>query len=150
MSMSDKQWYADARPYFVGAAITVAYVLAYRNRTLPSATRELFPAMLNISAITVGFLATAKSIMFSVGDTRRIRVLKQHGSYYALIDSLLRAIHWSLALSLASSVCILVVDAQWKYSWIFVGGWLFCAVVAGVWFYQVVGTLASILKSKDQ
>lgn len=146
--MLKQRWFERLRPPLAGAAGTLAYVLMCHNRDFPTSTRDLFPATLNISAITIGFMATAKSIMFSVGDTRRIRLLKQHGSYYHLVDSLVSAINWSFLLALASAACLLV-DLKWHYSWTFIGGWLFCAIVAGVWFYQVIHAFASILRSKD-
>jgi hypothetical protein len=140
----EKNW-----PYAFGLLALALCILAItRGYKLPDKFRDIFPATLNISAITIGFLATAKSIMFSLGDTRRVRTLRANGQMGLLIDYLLSAIRWGFVLSIVSAIC-LVIDLTGTYAQACLAVWTVALAIAGAWCYQVITLLALMLRSKD-
>ena len=143
-----KEAFLYAWPIIASAVLSGAYLSYMRTKTIPPSARELLSATLNISAIIVGFLGTAKSILFALVDTDRIKVLKMHGSYMNMISYLIFAITCSMLLAIFTACCLLI-DMQNEHTYVYAAVWLFMASLSACSFYQVILTLNSLLRSKD-
>jgi len=62
MSGRVERWY----PLVSGVILTLCYFLFLRKYPLPNSIKDLFSAITNLSGITIGFLGTAQSILFSI------------------------------------------------------------------------------------
>jgi len=146
--MFSKAWWEQWYPLLGGVTITA--VLFYVVSDFPvtaEAAPSLFSAIVSISAITVGFLATAKSILVSIDDKPIIANLKRLGMYDRLITYLLSAIYWSFALAVVSSVCFIVdlKNPVWWHPWLLFL-WLFVLVTAGFTCFRVIHLFGKILR----
>ncbi len=77
--------------------------MTFVERLIPLAE----PAI-NISTISIGFLATVKTVLISIEDRYIIKEMKKAGIYKILMNHLMRSIWFSLFLALASAMIILV------------------------------------------
>lgn len=112
--------------------------------------KELFLATLSFGSITIGFLATAKSILFSIGGSTIIKWLKRAKLFNILIDYLLDGINWSFALVIISILGLMInfISTQ-LFTSVYLQIWLitFCINLLSV--YRVVTLLGRILKRLD-
>jgi hypothetical protein len=106
--------------------------------------------MVSLSAIAVGFLATAKAILFSIDQRQIVSQLRSLGHYDKLVDYLLAAIHWSFGLAVASALCF-VVDLKQPASWhrYALAGWIFVLATSGFACYRVIHIFGKLLRSPD-
>ncbi|HEY1659952.1 MAG TPA: hypothetical protein VGG14_16485 [Candidatus Sulfotelmatobacter sp.] len=137
----------------VGSVVVAAgYLLIHGNFDFISrdALTNLFTAMVSVAAIAVGFLATAQSILFSLESKRVTQFLKDAGSFKALVDYMMEAIHLSFALAAISAFALLIDPKahRWWYPFGF-AAWLFVLSYAGLGYYRVVSIFAAILRSPD-
>lgn len=140
-----ERWY----PYSFGLAVGIA-VLALRGiLSLPDTLKELFPVVISISAIAVGFLATAKSILLSLEERPVICHLRQLGGYDELVKYLLTAVNWSLIASLVSAMLLLFLNQKetWWY-WNAFSIWAAITTIAVLTCYRVIRLFARILIRK--
>jgi type III secretory pathway component EscU len=139
-------------PLACGAVITAAYLLLWDKFAFVSRTAltGLFTAVVSVSAIAVGFLATAESILLSLESKRVMKFLKEANSFNALVDYMMSAIHLSFALAAFSAFALLVgPDAHlWWYKYAF-ALWLFVLSTASFSYYRIVSIFAKILRSPD-
>jgi hypothetical protein len=140
--MTFERWY----PLGGGLVAGLSVFLFRESLYLPETLKELFPVVISISAIAVGFLATAKSILLSIEDRPVIRHLKELGGYDDLVRYLLTAVNWSLIASLVSSIFLLFLHEKdtWWYRDGF-AGWAFVTVAAMLMCYRVLRLFAKIL-----
>lgn len=78
-----ERWY----PYGFGFVVGCGLFLLRGTICLPDTLKELFPVVISISAIAVGFLATAKSILLSLEERPVVRHLRQMGDMTNLSDT---------------------------------------------------------------
>jgi hypothetical protein len=139
-------------PLVGGGIVAFGYLLMYKRFDFVSrdALPNLFTAMVSVSAIAVGFLATAQSILFSLENKRVTQFLKDAGAFKSLVDYMMEAIHLSFVLA-ALSAFALLVDAKAHRWWCPFGFaiWLFILSFAGLAYYRVVSIFANILRSPD-
>jgi hypothetical protein len=136
-------------PYALGA-LAAAGSLPFFSFWYPSKPNELVQSALTIGAISVGFLANMKAILFSVEKTRIVEDLKASGYWNDLIDYLMDAIHVSLLLVLFGAVGFLF-DCLDRSSWfvrLILSAWVFLLVSAVSAYYRVVRLLAFVLRGK--
>lgn len=144
MALLFEKWY----PITTAALAGAFYLLFLRDRGVPETLHEVFGAAVNVSAIAVGFLATAKSILISLDDKRVITHLKQTGKYSVFVNYLLRATQYSFALALLSG-CALAVRLSSSRPWqVYVfAAWLFFLVASLLSYYRVIHVFAKILRT---
>ncbi len=144
-----ERWY----PYALSAVAGIAacyYISAYQV-LLPSTTKDLFQAVINISAIAVGFLATAKSILLSIDQRRAIRFLKQAGGYSDLVKYLMEAVQWCFLTTIFSAAWLLL-NENYSSDWYLYGFaiWFALAVLAALSCFRVIRLFSLILLSSEQ
>lgn len=123
-----------------------------QDRVIPLASfKELFSAVISVSSIAVGFLATAKSIMLSLDKRRVIKQLKDIGVYGTLLSYLMTAVNWSFATAIITALALFFDTSKatpvW-YSYAF-SAWLFVAITAAVSCYRVIRIFYKILRSGE-
>ncbi len=141
-----ERWY----PLVGGVAVSALYFLLCRQMALSPSIDNLFSAVINISAIAVGFFATAKTILFSLSDRYIIKQLKKVGAFNTLVDYLLHAIKWCFLLAIVTGLAFFIdikTRPEWQ-TWAF-SFWLFLVCVALLSSYRVITILAKILRSID-
>jgi hypothetical protein len=139
-----ERWY----PYGFGIAVGIGVFSVRELFSLPDTLKELFPVVISISAIAVGFLATAKSILLSLDERPVVRHLKQLGGYDVLVWYLLTAVNWSLIASLVSALFLLFMNNRdtWLYRDAF-AVWAAITTIAILTCYRVIRLFARILIS---
>jgi hypothetical protein len=142
-----ERWY----PHVVGLGVAVGYLLFLRDCRIPDSAQNLFSSVVSISAIAVGFLATAKSILISIDKKPIIEQLRRVGYYPVLVDYLMAAVWWSFVLSFLSAVCLLL---DWKsvtfWNRAVLTAWLFVLVTAALMCYRVIHIFGKLLRVEDQ
>ncbi len=108
------------------------YIYTSWEMSFPQSTKDMFQAVINISAIAVGFLATAYSFILAL-DTNRpvIAFLKDADVYDLMIKYLMSAIRFSFLTTIVAVIWLLLDDfktSQW-YLYGFTA-WLFLAIAA--------------------
>jgi len=111
--------------------------------------RDLLQATVNLRAITIGFLATSKSILFTIGQKDIIVALKQTDKWILLIDYMMCAIYASFLLALVSG-CLLLIKLREPEPWHRWAAcfWVFCASFAFASSLRIIRFFARILKLK--
>lgn len=99
MNIIIEKWY----PLITGFIAGFSYYLLNDHCIYWGSIKELLGAVINICAIAVGFLATTKSIMLSLGQNRIIRHLKNVDVYHILIRYIMSAINLSFITALLSA-----------------------------------------------
>jgi len=137
----------------VGIVAFVASFWLVSEAHLPSSEsiRDLLTAVINVSAIAVGFLATAKSILFSIEKKRVIRQLKGVPEYYdLLITYLMSATKFAFLVSVVTACSLLIEFKQFEHWHV----WFFriwgSIVILTAWAcYRVIHIFGKILLAKD-
>ena len=109
--------------------------------------RDLLQSTVNLSAIVVGFLATAKSILFTIGQKEIVVAMKKTDKWGMLIDYMMTAIYTALILAMASGSLLLVKFSKperWHH-WL-ACAWVFCLFLALFSSLRVIRFFAKILK----
>jgi hypothetical protein len=134
-------------PYVMGVAAAAAYYIFLRNRAFPVHITSFFNAALTVSTIAVGFFATAKAIVYSVADTRRvIQALRKAGLYEAFLGYLTAAINWSFVLAGLTAI-YLAFDFSDHQTWkvVLFGIWVFVATTSAFLYFRAIRVLSSTL-----
>jgi hypothetical protein len=143
-------------PLFIGAIIAIFHLFFLSRYTLPfpksGETKDLLSAIISLSGITIGFLATAQSIILSLGNNRVIKFLKggDGKKYNLLINYLMDAIVWSFFLAVLSSIGILFnpkIQECWN-SPIF-SLWILVLITATLSYYRVIRIFSKLLRSNN-
>lgn len=134
-------------PYIIGFIFTLLYYLLSDKKTLPDSLKDIFSAATSFSSITIGFLATAMSILLSIDNNHIIRELKNVKIYYKLIDYFMDAIKISFIVALLSLLG-LFLDLKATKSWYFLAFhvWLFFLITSGSCSYRIIDVFAKILR----
>jgi hypothetical protein len=139
----------------VGAIIAgVAYLVFFRTRTFPPTLHELFAAVISVGAISVGFLATAKTILVSLSDRPVVQKLRDMGYYRWVVDYIIEAINWSFAIAALSAAGLLLQFApkgadQDQAHMLFLCAWWVALVGASLAYLRVVRILTKILRQSS-
>jgi len=134
-------------PWVAATIVTGVYLYFFREYQLPPKVNNLYSSVVTICAVSIGFLATAKSILFAVHDSEIIRWIKRAGLYDLMINYIMTAIHLCFILAIYSAI-ELVFDT----SWINVSPslpfalWLFLSWVSLLSCYRVIYLLSKILR----
>lgn len=146
-------------PIVCGIIAAAAYMLipAARDYRMPESISALMAAVVSVGGISVGFLATAKSILVSIDDREIIKKLKQSGYYRRIVGYLRAAIRWSFWLTLWSAAA-LVVDLKGQpnqpIEWTIwhaagFGVWVLLAVTATLAYYRVISIFYAVMATLD-
>lgn len=146
MRAATEKWY----PLVGSILITALYLKFWRITIFQSSIDNLFSSIITISAITIGFLATIKTIIFSINNQYIIKQLKNAGVFNEFIDYIMATVYCCFILAILSGIGLFLnfKDPKSWYQWAF-GGWLFLVVYATLLSYRVLNILAKILKSPD-
>lgn len=140
-------WYPRALGVTFGAA--VAILLFCTELTPPKRIQELSPALLNVSAIATGFLATVGSILLTFSKSI-ISDMKETGEYGLLMQYLVSSLRWSLFLALYSALGILLsfnhLDLLDR---IYLSGLAFFSSTCFLASYRVVSIFTQIIRHED-
>lgn len=137
-------------PLVVGGITAGAALLWAWNRPLPSTLSNLLNATVGVSAIAIGFLATAKSMLFSMNEKWVVVQLRRIGYFKRLMDYFMRSIRWSFVLAILSSVGLLI-DLQGEsdpHPWLF-AIWVFVVMETALCSYRVIHLFSKILRSAE-
>ncbi|OPY13313.1 MAG: hypothetical protein A4E66_00818 [Syntrophus sp. PtaB.Bin001] len=138
-----EKWY----PLAAAIIICGCYFFYFRKYPIPDTINNLYNIAVSISAISVGFLATSKSILFTIYDRKIIQWIKSAGLYDSLVDYMMAAIHYCFILSIMSAIGLLInmkPMPEW-YSYAF-GLWLFIGTAALCSCYRVIHIFSKILR----
>lgn len=123
-----------------------------RTSTIPPGTKDLLASFLNVAAIMIGFLVTAKSILLSIDDKWIIQRSKEAGAYEMLVSYLVAATYWWLITALLSALGVALVpptlqDWQHIIAVRLFSFWIFAASTAILTALRVLTIYSSILRS---
>jgi hypothetical protein len=118
---------------------------------VPAQFSNLLQAVINVAAIAVGFIATAKGILISSHDREIVRNLSAAKQLGALIDYFIAATLWCICLCLLSAY-LLVFDLKESsvlarvlpIGWLFILSGSVCACVRVIYLFNLI--LRSIFK----
>jgi hypothetical protein len=113
--------------------------------------KELFSAVISVSSIAVGFLATSKSIMLSLDKRRVIRQLKDIGVYGTLLSYLMTAVNWSFATAIFTALALFVDTSRKVPDWYpnAFAVWIFVTITAALSCYRVIRIFYKILRASN-
>jgi len=111
----------------IGALIIAGlFAFLFQDKQVPATFGTLIDASVNISAIAVGFLLTAKTILLGANDQKIVQRLKELGVFSRLMDYFIAAIWWCFLSTLASAGLIFFDSAAartgWAAAWMFIAG----------------------------
>lgn len=147
MSRTVEKWY----PLCAGLVIGLVYGWWFPWRPESKALNALLPTIVSISAIAVGFIATAMSILVSMHGRRTIRSLRQMGTYDLLIRYMIGAVQWCLVLAVVSAV-LLLTDLSSIERWLrwVLGAWVFLTIGTGLACFRIMSIFFAILRMDQQ
>ena len=141
-----ERWY----PLLFGVVALVFYVSLERNfsYSLPESLDNVFSTSTTLSGIVIGFLITAKSILFSIDDKYIIKKLKETNTYNKLINYFMSAIQYAFILAFISLFGLFLdFKSPSLFHKITFAIWIFSLVTASSSCYRVIDVFSGILKS---
>lgn len=146
-----EKWY----PSFFGT-LAVAVALGVRWKfpevKLPSDLSQLFSSTMDIGAIAIGFLATAKTVLLSIQGSPAVEKMRGSGLYEGLLRYILTAIRAAFVLAAYSLVTVflekVLKDSPIAWQGVVVA-WLYLVVMAGLACYRVIDVFFTILSPDD-
>lgn len=141
MSRNVEHWY----PFVAALVVTAAYFYFFFHAALPETVKNILGSAINISAISIGFLMTSKSILFSIHDRKVIQLMKDAKLYDDLIGYIMSAVHCSFLFLIASTIGLLISSYDYWYH-ITIGIWLFLGTGTLLCFYRVIRIFSKILR----
>jgi hypothetical protein len=144
-----ERWY----PLLWGIASFACYWILDQkyNLTFPNSLSDIFATSTTLSGIIVGFLITAKSILFSINETHIVKRLKKRQLYSKLINYFMFAIKCSFLLSMVSIVGLFIdfTNPELIEKAVF-SLWVLFLFMAGSSCYRVIDVFAYILQSTEE
>ena len=147
-------WFERWYPLVGGSLMAAGYCQFGPKFVVPDDLSKLFSNAITLGGISIGFLATAQSILVTVQDRELIKSFKEAGKYNYLIHYLMHAIHASFFLAAISTAGLLYTPAQptvpVKDPKLFVlccDVWVLCSTTAILTYYRVVRIFSRILLS---
>lgn len=137
-------------PLLLGFLVGLAVFYITKIYGVSGNLKDIFSAVMNICGITIGFLATVKTIILAFNDQYVVKQLKKTGSYKRIFNYFLNSIQWSFALLLLSAIG-LSLDFSTSLAWqpYFVGLWSFTLASAFLSYYRAIDIFSIILRSLD-
>jgi len=138
-----EKWY----PLVGSLIITFLYLKFCRLTSFQSSIDNLFSSVITISAITIGFLATIKTLIFSINNQYMIKQLKSAGVFNDLINYIMATVYCCFILAILSGVGLFMnlKDTMPWYQWAF-GGWIFLVIYAVLLSHRILKILGKILR----
>jgi hypothetical protein len=138
-----EQWY----PVVLGFISIIIYFVGFSDYEFTKSLREIFVAFANLNGICIGFLITAKSIIFTINDNYIIRLLKKHHSYNRLIDYFMSGIQLAFISIFISTICLFFnFEINQEFLKYIFATWLFFIVASGSACYRIINLFSEILK----
>lgn len=143
-----KRFYERWHPILLSsAAVCLTSFLDYKS-IIPIDQTALFEGMLGFQGILVGFLATAKSIIFSVESRPFIQEMKKTVVYKKLINYFMDAINASFISACLSIICLVVnFDIFKPWHFVLISFWVFFSTLSLLSSYRVISKFSKILKA---
>lgn len=145
--------FAERHYPWLGGMISggICYLLL-RHWTIPPGTKDLLAGLLNVAAIMVGFLVTAKSILLSIDDRWIIKRSKEAGAFEMLVGYMVAATYWWLGTALLSALGVAMIPsslADWQkiIAVRMFAVWVFVAATSVLAAFRVLTIYSSILRS---
>ncbi|WP_164016965.1 hypothetical protein [Pyxidicoccus trucidator] len=142
-------------PSAIGVLVTASAAVArwrYPEWKLPNDLGQLFSSTMDIGAIAIGFLATAKTVLLSIQGSPAVTKMRGSGLYEGLLRFILKAIRAAFALATWSLVTVFLEKALnhstlvWE---LVVFAWLFLVITAGLSCYRVIDVFFILLSPRD-
>lgn len=136
-------------PLTVATAVgIIAFSVSYRTKLdINEITEKLFPNTINLGGIVIGFLAAAKSILFSIEEGFIMRQIRKAEVYKKLINYFMDAINLGFLLVIFSIVGTLInFENPLTIHHCLFGVWVALLVNMGLSSYRVIKIFADILK----
>jgi hypothetical protein len=136
-----EKWY----PIFLGFCAFIVYEILKGHLGILCISKDIFGALISISAIAIGFMATIESILLSL-DNKIINQLKAAGAFNDLLSYIMSAINWSFFLAAFTTACLLIdfsKKAEW-FSYAF-AGLVFITIVSAASCYRIIRIFYKIL-----
>ena len=138
-------------PYILGALASLLFFLIYvvSKKPLPGGARESLVVLVSVSAIAVGFIATAKMILLTVPQNRAVRQLREAGLFNAYVGYMLEAITWCFVAACLAGLLLFLFDSlpvplpAGIFALI-----VFVSATAAARSYQVIRIFSKLLQSK--
>ena len=134
---------------FLAAVIFLSFVRYHREWLVPivDGVTKLVPAALNVSAIAVGFLATAQALLLSLQSSRILEALRESGHYGRLVSFFTRALAASFTSAILSALLTAMrLNRGGALRYICVITWAFSCLAALLCYYRASGMLSEILR----
>lgn len=106
-------WY----PAIVAAAVAAAFWHYLSDYSLPETTKDLLGAVISLAAISIGFLATVKSLLVSLAGRPDVAWLIKGEFYDRFHRYVFQAIYASFVIATASTVILLLLKPIESLAW---------------------------------
>lgn len=100
-------WEKNYPKVLAGVALLVAW-FAFPHLPHTGHAEPLLSSTINLAGIAIGFLATAKAIVYSLGSSRLMKAYRDLGYTKHLADYFMSAIYWSFFLAALSAACLVL------------------------------------------
>jgi len=141
-------------PYAAGLVAPIAYFFLWSQLSHAPSEESLSNAVegtLSVAGILVGFLATAKALLFAVPDRRAIQFLKDSGGF----EGLVRLLFTDIVLWLMTAVSALILffagtDMLLGVKRPLIGFWLYLPMAGLFAFLRSMMSFSSVLRSASR
>jgi hypothetical protein len=142
MSLRHEKWYPMVGALMAGVA---SYFLLKDLR--PATVSTLTGHAISVAAISVGFLATAKSILVSIERTRIVELMRASGYYDDMLGYMVNAIKlWFLVAFLSGFLVLTFEDLYSPWNRVAFSAWLLFVAWAALAGYRVIAMLTEVLR----
>lgn len=140
-----ERWYPLVISTITGILI---YILSSKYRIdIEKITSDLFPNTINLGGIVIGFLAAAKSILFSIENSYIVQQFKKANIYKKLINYFMDAINLGFILVIASIIGSLInFENPNKILYVYFSFWAALIVATGLSSYRVIRIFSDTIK----
>jgi hypothetical protein len=125
-------------PAIISVAAAAGYYYLYHRLALAPPPRDLMAVVVSVSAISIGFVATAKSILLTIQERTVIKYFKDSDRYRTLVDYFMSAIYWSFLAAGLSTIALMFDLSK--------ANWWACRIASTLWIFFVVGATCSYIR----
>lgn len=141
MSLTSQRWYP-----LCGALVSGGLAYAFLRDVPEGTASTLMGHAINVAAISVGFIATAKSILASIEQTRIIELMRESGYYDDLLDHMVNAIKLWFWVAFLSGALVLIGELPDRWGRGAFSFWIFSIAWAALAGYRVLSMLTLVLR----